>query len=178
MCLKPCWAPRQSVESWYLHSGRKRPRVTALSLCVHPVGITWCVTLGHTPQTGFFIFLKHLVPNSHFVKHWSGAMGEIYYQVHVTDEETEVQRGWVNCTHHTAHKGQTWIEIFLHQISEPMFLITTLACLPKPNPKNCKCFHSLPNHFIAVWSLWLPNHMRCKVLLSFSFFKYCYKNGA
>lgn len=58
-----------------------------------PSRITWCVTLGHTPQIGFFSFLKHLVPKSHFVKHWSGAMGEIYYQVPVTDEETEVQRG-------------------------------------------------------------------------------------
>ena len=53
---------------------------------------------GPHPQTRFFIFLKHLAPNSHFMKHWSGAMGEIYYQAHVADEETEVQRGRVICT--------------------------------------------------------------------------------
>ena len=44
-------------------------------------------------QTEIFTFLKHIISNPHFVKHWSGTMGETYYHAHVTDEETEVQRG-------------------------------------------------------------------------------------
>lgn len=59
---------------------------------MHSRRLIWYVNSGPHPQIVILAFLKYLILNSQFVKHWSGAMGEVHYYAHVTDEETEAER--------------------------------------------------------------------------------------
>lgn len=59
---------------------------------MHSRRLIWYVNSGPHPQIGILAFLKYLILNSQFVKHWSSAMGEVHYYAHVTDEETEAER--------------------------------------------------------------------------------------
>ena len=77
---------------WFLPSGSKQSRIMLLGLRHAFKETFWYVNSGPHPQIGILAFLKYLILNSQFVKHWSSAMGEVHYYAHVTDEETEAER--------------------------------------------------------------------------------------
>lgn len=86
------WTQYEGKWLRFLQSGSEQSRVRVLKLRCISTENHWGANSGPHFQIGITIFLSHLTPSSHFVKSWSGAMGEVYYYAHVTCEETEIQR--------------------------------------------------------------------------------------